>query len=59
MKYSNRWGRRIKEQIKLIIRPIDSSTPILAVPACEENARLPKLAPVVSALKKTALAVPV
>ena len=38
-------------------KPNVSRMPILAVPACGEKARLPKLAVVVKALNKTARAV--
>ena len=38
-------------------RPTVSSTPMLAVPTCDENARMPKLATIVRPLASTARSV--
>src|SRR5262249_19589667 len=47
-------GSTISVNAMLTQRPVASSMPMLAVPTCGENARLPKLATVVSALASTA-----
>ena len=51
---SSHAGSTISVAIMLAANPSASRTPMLAVPTCDENARLPKLATVVSPLASTA-----